>query len=588
MLGVKQILRKILNLVRVLVVISCTIVSYTIVYASSIQQEKTVIFLFDASGSMKTNDPEKLALDSAMQLIYSLPSDYKVGVVAYSNDIVLQKGLVENEKRDIITKSIKAINYSEYSNAAIGLKSALDMVGNNPNSHIVMLSDGEILLNTDQQTIEAKKLFLEEVNRGKDNGTKVHFIALADETLIDSDIAEVAQKTGGSFHYAIGAKDIQSAIDEILTQELKIYKSSLGTTNTKEGVSDININLIDGSKKSKIMITSTTDITDLVADFEANNVIQDLGERYAFLELINPITKDVNLQIKARDSGKVNVSVIPEFQITVNSEINYTDTIPDNKDAAYYDRVANIKLIFTNHEGKLVLKQDVFKDKLIKVVIDGEEITLPIKNGLVNFERKVEKSEEISAKINLNSLPFYVYDMQDIHINLEGAPQIEIEEINIVPYIVAAFSIGIIIVMIIVLRKRKSKIMLAEKEIEEQTSKYSYTGKLNIYITKTKSDIDFTPLTFNLFHISNSRKVSLYDILQKLEVEEELEGANKIYFNPSSNRKLIVTNNSDCTIMRNREIVLKGKSIELVPEGKLDIAFEDEVSELVLQYKDVK
>lgn len=38
---------------------------------------KEIVFLLDASGSMKTNDPNRYAIDSIAQLIYTLPSDYK-------------------------------------------------------------------------------------------------------------------------------------------------------------------------------------------------------------------------------------------------------------------------------------------------------------------------------------------------------------------------------------------------------------------------------------------------------------------------------------------------------------------------------
>ena len=48
-------------------------------YASDISNSdtKAVVFLLDASGSMKTNDPQRYAIDSIAQLIYTLPSNYE-------------------------------------------------------------------------------------------------------------------------------------------------------------------------------------------------------------------------------------------------------------------------------------------------------------------------------------------------------------------------------------------------------------------------------------------------------------------------------------------------------------------------------
>ena len=40
--------------------------------------------------------------------------------------------------------------------------------------------------------------------------------------------------------------------------------------------------------------------------------------------------------------------------------------------------------------------------------------------------------------------------------------------------------------------------------------------------------------------------------------------------------------------MKSREILMKNKSYQLAIGAKVDISFEDEISELTLQYKDIK
>ena len=80
----------------------------------------------------------------------------------------------------------------------------------------------------------------------------------------------------------------------------------------------------------------------------------------------------------------------------------------------------------------------------------------------------------------------------------------------------------------------------------------------------------------------------MQEILDGCNVTELLEGANKIYFRPGSNRCLILSNESDCTVIQNREILMKGRSYSIGLDTKLDITFEDEFSEMVIQYRDVK
>lgn len=154
----------------------------------------------------------------------------------------------------------------------------------------------------------------------------------------------------------------------------------------------------------------------------------------------------------------------------------------------------------------------------------------------------------------------------------------------------------ILVMMILVLRKKKMKKAqsIHIERINEftnmektESNKYYYKGKFNIYITKNKTGIDIPPLTFNLFRLSNGRKITLFEILKELKIEEIFEGSEKIIFQPGENKKLIMRNNSDSTIIKNREIILKNTVVEIYIDSKIDIIFEDEKSEMMLQYKDI-
>lgn len=212
-------------------------------------------------------------------------------------------------------------------------------------------------------------------------------------------------------------------------------------------------------------------------------------------------------------------------------------------------------------------------------------------------------NNDLLLKVILTSLPININNMDNILINLENLetlPVVEVElgnistynlenafsdELKVLIYILLGITLSISILYIIGAKKKQNELVLSQEE--ESIASYNYTGKLNIYITRTKKDFDFPLLTFNLFYISDNRKISLHEILKKLDIKEIFEGANNIYFMPSANRKIIVINESNCTLLNNHQIVLKGKSIELFSNSKLDISFEDEISEIVLQYKDI-
>ena len=66
------------------------------------------------------------------------------------------------------------------------------------------------------------------------------------------------------------------------------------------------------------------------------------------------------------------------------------------------------------------------------------------------------------------------------------------------------------------------------------------------------------------------------------------EGASRIYISSGQGRSVILTNQSDCCIMKSGEILMKRKSYQLFAGAKVDIAFEDEISELTFQYRELK
>ena len=78
------------------------------------------------------------------------------------------------------------------------------------------------------------------------------------------------------------------------------------------------------------------------------------------------------------------------------------------------------------------------------------------------------------------------------------------------------------------------------------------------------------------------------EILAGCGLREVFEGAEHIYISSGQGHSVILTNQSDCCIMKSGEILMKKKSYQLFAGAKVDIAFEDEISELTFQYRELK
>ena len=193
-------------------------------YAEELPDGKFIVFVLDASGSMKTNDPQRLAIDSIAQLIYSLPSDYQVGFVAYNAGIAASADFVSADGRKQVMDKAETVEYTGYSDAGAGLSSAIEMFAEHKaqGGHVVLLSDGEIFLQSSEETEASVQQYEGAMQQAQELGARIHVIGLGDDMEdMDNFIFSAAEHTGGDSFHTPQAVEIQKAIDTILTEDFR-------------------------------------------------------------------------------------------------------------------------------------------------------------------------------------------------------------------------------------------------------------------------------------------------------------------------------------------------------------------------------
>lgn len=558
--------------------------------------DKSVIFLFDSSGSMKTNDTNRLAIDSIAQLTYALPSDYRVGVVSYSEDVVISQQPVANSQRTQIMELANRIQYEGYSNAGKGLLRAVELLEGEASKEktIVLLSDGEILMKNDSSTSESVAMYQEAVQRASQEGITIHVIGFGGQMgSLENPIFSAAKETKGESYLAPHPGDIQNAIDSILIDKLDIKQTNLAIVDAdgKQESLSFDCPFVNASMV-RILLTSDAPIKNLKTNFQAEDARQINGERYSLIQIKKPSSEKIDLSFEGEAGRRVKIVMIPEYQIFSQVHMEYQDKVPTDPEAVNYERVANITYTFYDLENKNIQlwTQPFFDHNRVDLAINEQNfIENALDKGQITIQEPVDANRTQKIKFNYSKLPFYVIGGNEISVNLEGPPPLPVEEPD-PPYLLIGAGVATIIIVIAVviffLLRRKPKPLPPDDKPEP--SKYSYTGKMNIYITRTPTGYDIPPLTYNLFRLPSGKVLSLADILDSCSVQEVFEGADKIYFKSGPNHNLILTNNSDCTVMKNREILMKKKSYQITVGGKVDIVFEDETSELTFQYKDLK
>ncbi|MFG6358769.1 MAG: VWA domain-containing protein [Acetatifactor sp.] len=226
--------------------------------------EKAVIILLDTSGSMKTNDSERLVPDSITQLIYSLPSNYNTAFVCYSTEASLLCGAddmqvmetASSRHRDNIAKLAAEVQYQGYSNAGAGLSRAVDALADTAaeEKYIIMFSDGEILLKEDGDTQESRRLYQDAAKRAADQGITIYTVGLGEEMENpENDIFRAAAMTGGKSWHVAQAAELQEKIDGILA-EMGVKQSTVAIVDAGGGQDQAAADLRRPHSKSELLL----------------------------------------------------------------------------------------------------------------------------------------------------------------------------------------------------------------------------------------------------------------------------------------------------------------------------------------------
>lgn len=563
--------------------------------------QKAIVFAVDASNSMNGNDRNRFAIDSIAQLIYSLPSNYYVGVVAYNTDVIAAVGMSDSENRDSIMAAANSVRYIGYTNAGAGLTKAMELLDtiDAAEKTVVMLSDGEIIMQDDTATALSSSQFQAAVTQAKEKQVVIHVIGLgADMENKENTIFSASAETGGSNYHAPKAEDIQQAVDSILLDQLHIKKTTAAIVDADGGTETLDINIpTSNATNARILFISDNPIENLNADFNAGNVRQVSGAHYTLLELNHPSAEKVHVSFQGNAGSQVKVDVITEYYLTMIPQVVYDDVAPNEENATHYERTAQINVSFYDIENpeRQVLTDSVFEGKSLSGTIDGQEWSGSLKSGIVSLPPQSDIAENQTAEIVVafDNLETNIIVQQPLTVSLDGAPELPVlpEPPDYRPVIIGGIIgillVALLLVYLVVGHKRRKPRTIPDPPPPEP-SKYDYTGRLNIYITQTKSGRDIPPLTYNLFRIPGGKVLSLQEILDGCDVSEPMEGADRIYFKAGAGRCLVLSNDSDCTIMQNREILLKGRSYLIGLDSKVDITFEDEITEMALQYREVR
>lgn len=529
---------------------------------------KEIICLLDTSVSMKDNDPNRLAPDCVSIILDIALSEDEVGFVSYNDNVQCVEPL--GSDRNEILNSINSVTYEGYTNAGAGLEKAISLFSNEENKerYVLFITDGEIMLPNDADTLNSISLYEKTLQEATNKNIKIITVAIGgkqnapDVNVYGSDKQKIYESNT--------ANDLLQIIRQILYDDLGFQKISVSTGIIQNNSIDIdlpiNANLL---RNVKVLITSNGLLNNVAINYNAKDRILYKGKQYALLELINPQNNKLALNMDFNSSNYINVDLLIEMVANIKTNIELS-----SKDTA----AVKIIPVSKDDETLYLLRDPYFENKNIRIDIQGNSILSKVENGEICFTMPITEEQNDNIEANVH--------YEDLGINMK-APKVllQMPQRNNYIFYIVSIIVGIFFIVVILLWNKKSRRPVDDVKT---ISPYEYAGKLKIYITKLKEDIDIAPMEYNLYRRFSREEISLAEILHQCGIELKLEGADKIIFSPGAQKALVLANNSDCTILKNRELLIKNYNTMIYYNERFYITFEDEFSEAILEYRSIK
>ncbi len=548
------------------------------------ENDTELVIVLDCSQSMEEIDSQYEIPDMISGMISALPPNCKAGIVAYNNEIAFSFP-VGNERKEIF-EELEQIKYQQYGNAGLGLDTALGLFKEElAEKRILMISDGEIMMKTDEQTLEAVELFNRAVERAKASGISIDVLALGELLEEENTIYSAAENTSGNLYQLIDMGKISEFTENYLFDRLEIKKRNVGSLSGTGG--ELTVKLPDCMMdKAHIILLGKQDNENLTVNCKALDIEILRGENYTILEIVKPESEEIEIKMVSDNVMDVHAYLTAEYHFSIDAEYDY---IPETGTAFIYISIENM-------DGANLLEGHMKDDKL-KVYMDDEERTYELRYGKIFLEEEFTENKRICLKIAADELYGIYYGENFVEKEIiVPIPEEEPEKIDWFFWCVILLFVTALLLLFFFSKRKKKKMPAGRRVIdisgtlpdESRMPKNDFCGKLQVYVIHNKEGIDYPPESINLFARCNREVITLEWLLDACNLPFDLKGAERIIIRPGADKGLLIKNSGRVTAMKGRELLEKGHIYHLYYHEKVTFIFDQEDTEIEVHYKDLK
>lgn len=542
-----------------------------------------IVLILDASQSMKEVDTQYDALEFVKGLVASLPSHYQIGMVVYQEKIL--KVVPIGSSYSAIEDGLTGLTYRQYGDAGVALKEACTLFsGEEGEKRIVWISDGELLLSSPEQTQESVADYQQALEEIREREITVDVLALGEQKTEGETIYSAAQLSGGMLQEFATGKALGWFLEDYLFSGLGIEAKQVGSLRGKSG--EFTIMLPDTAMdRAKILLLGSQQAESITVNSEAEQLAIYQGSGFTIIDLERPTEKEITIHTQSKPEVKMEMKawLFIEYSYFLRTEHSFhSDT-----------QMTEWKLMVINEQEETLLKRSAAEG--IEILVNEKKQDYQVKEGKAWWEQAYEESTEVTIEVNFPVSGSYYYGnntvTEEILIPEPEKPQIDWLFWGILILFLIANG-GIL--SLAVKKRRQQRIKprgITDKGlslVEKESGKTTFYGKLVVYVIQNKEEIDYPPVSINLFARCNRSVITLEWILDTCSLPLSLKGADQIIFKPGKEKNLIVQNKGKASALKGKELLLKGKAYPVYYHEKITFLFEEEGAEIEVHYKDLK
>ncbi len=575
------------------------------------QQEREVVIVMDCSRSMEDVDSQYLAFDFVKGLAASLPMNCEMGFVAYNNEVCAS--LPVGSSYAEVEKALGGLQYRQYGNAGAGLEAAAELLqGSQAEKSLILISDGEIMMDTDEGTEESVRAFDRAVAAAQEKDIRIDVLAVGEKLQEGYNVYGAADGTGGRLYEITDPDSLCGYIDRYLFEEWGYRGSHIGKMDGTNA--ELTVSLQDCMmERAKILLTGAQQNENMTVHCEAGRIDVLKGKNYTVVDVTAPVSRDVRIQMDSDQAMQIDAYLFAEYEFSVSTGHTYAadtqtariwvdirDPIGDSlldghlADGGMELYLDGEKADYTVSEGKAWVDKTYMQDNPDPAEVRAESRigTQQAETQQTEMQRKTQTARiEVRFADPVGNYYGMHSAQEEILIPVQEEPETDWFFWSVITVFIIAVTA---LFCISYVRRRKDRTVRRQmvdmgtaEPLEKAAPGSDFTGKIVVYVIRNKNEIDYPPESINLFARCRRESITLEWILDTCSLPLDLKGAEKILFKLGEDRSLVIKNNSKASVLIGRALLTRGQSYNLYYHEKVTFIFDQEDAEIEVHYKDL-